>query len=78
MENLRALDVADNAASGVVEELDADLGHGTGVAGSPQDVLDLGQLDLSSLSSAREISLILGVSSCQGRRLLLLQQRGIG
>lgn len=43
MLNLRSLDVSDNATSGVVQKLDTDLGHGTGVSGSAQNVLHLGK-----------------------------------
>jgi hypothetical protein len=41
----RALDVADDGAVRVVEELDADLGDVTGVTGATEDALDLDKLD---------------------------------
>ena len=40
-----ALDVADDRPVGVIEELDTDLSHVTGVAGTTQDAVHLGKLD---------------------------------
>ena len=41
-----ALDVTDNGTvGGIIHELDADLGHVTGVAGAAQDLDDLCELD---------------------------------
>lgn len=39
------LHVTDDRPVGVVEELDADLRHVTGVAGAPEDAVDLSELD---------------------------------
>ena len=49
----RSLDVPDDGAGGIVDELDADLSHVTGVAGAAEHAVDLGELDGLVLGGGR-------------------------
>lgn len=48
-----ALDVSDDGAAGIVQELDADLDHVTSAAGSAENLVHLGHLYTSGVLKLR-------------------------